>query len=84
MSMISLKNIGEMHKSGAQGRIRTTDTRIFSPLLYQLSYLGPLSPRWCAEKCSRFIGRWWACVQRLCVQIYLINHHYLEIETKNT
>ncbi len=26
--------------SGAQGRIRTTDTRIFSPLLYQLSYLG--------------------------------------------
>ena len=27
--------------NGAQGRIRTTDTRIFSPLLYQLSYLGP-------------------------------------------
>ena len=27
-------------RSGAQGRIRTTDTRIFSPLLYQLSYLG--------------------------------------------
>lgn len=26
--------------SGAQRRIRTTDTRIFSPLLYQLSYLG--------------------------------------------
>ncbi len=26
--------------NGAQGRIRTTDTRIFSPLLYQLSYLG--------------------------------------------
>jgi hypothetical protein len=25
---------------GAQGRSRTTDTRIFSPLLYQLSYLG--------------------------------------------
>ena len=25
---------------GAQGRIRTTDTGIFSPLLYQLSYLG--------------------------------------------
>src|SRR5688500_16658742 len=25
---------------GAQGRNRTTDTRIFSPLLYQLSYLG--------------------------------------------
>ena len=30
-----------VEKNGAQGRIRTTDTRIFSPLLYQLSYLGP-------------------------------------------
>jgi hypothetical protein len=27
-------------RNGAQGRIRTTDTRIFNPLLYQLSYLG--------------------------------------------
>lgn len=27
-------------ENGAQRRIRTTDTRIFSPLLYQLSYLG--------------------------------------------
>ena len=27
-------------KSGAQGWNRTSDTRIFSPLLYQLSYLG--------------------------------------------
>ena len=26
----------------ARGGIRTTDTRIFSPLLYQLSYLGLL------------------------------------------
>ncbi len=25
---------------GAQGRNRTTDTGIFNPLLYQLSYLG--------------------------------------------
>ena len=31
-------------RNGAQGRIRTTDTRIFSPLLYQLSYLGPQWP----------------------------------------
>jgi hypothetical protein len=30
--------------NGAWGRIRTTDTRIFSPLLYQLSYPGQ-SPR---------------------------------------
>ena len=27
---------------GAQGRNRTADTRIFNPLLYQLSYLGIL------------------------------------------
>ena len=33
---------------GAQGRNRTTDTRIFNPLLYQLSYLGlrPCGGRW--------------------------------------
>jgi hypothetical protein len=31
--------------NGAQGRNRTTDTRIFSPLLYQLSYLGAVSNR---------------------------------------
>ena len=29
-----------MKRNGAQGRNRTTDTRIFNPLLYQLSYLG--------------------------------------------
>lgn len=29
-----------MGENGAQGRNRTTDTGIFSPLLYQLSYLG--------------------------------------------
>ena len=32
--------IKAIRRNGAQGRIRTTDTRIFSPLLYQLSYLG--------------------------------------------
>ena len=29
-----------MKSDGAQDRNRTSDTRIFSPLLYQLSYLG--------------------------------------------
>jgi hypothetical protein len=33
----------EQFENGAQGRNRTTDTRIFSPLLYQLSYLGALA-----------------------------------------
>ncbi len=28
-----------LYENGGQGRNRTTDTRIFSPLLYQLSYL---------------------------------------------
>ena len=32
---------------GAQGRNRTSDTRIFSPLLYQLSYRG-ISSRYCS------------------------------------
>ena len=30
--------------NGAWGRIRTTDTRIFNPLLYQLSYPGKGPP----------------------------------------
>ena|GEM_PF-3403947 len=32
--------IGAFGIHGAQGRNRTVDTRIFSPLLYRLSYLG--------------------------------------------
>ena len=32
--------IDRLKGNGAQGRSCTTDTRIFSPLLYQLSYLG--------------------------------------------
>jgi hypothetical protein len=34
------------HSEGGQGQNRTADTRIFSPLLYQLSYLA--SARWSA------------------------------------
>ena len=30
-------------KENAQNRNRTSDTRIFSPLLYQLSYLGEIA-----------------------------------------
>ena len=29
-------------ENGAQGQNRTADTRIFNPLLYQLSYLGTM------------------------------------------
>ena len=35
---MSYEKLGK--KSGAQRRNRTTDTRIFNPLLYRLSYLG--------------------------------------------
>ena len=42
-----------LRESGAQGRNRTSDTRIFNPLLYQLSYLGPRSG---AAICLRRIG----------------------------
>jgi hypothetical protein len=35
----------KMRNSGAWGRNRTTDTRIFNPLLYQLSYPGPSGRR---------------------------------------
>ncbi len=40
---------------GAQGRNRTTDTVIFSHVLYQLSYLGPISGGACGV--TRRIGQ---------------------------
>ena len=39
--LISLKK----EENGAQGQNRTADTGIFSPLLYQLSYLGAVGLR---------------------------------------
>ena len=33
----------ELHPHNAQSRNRTSDTRIFSPLLYRLSYLGKIA-----------------------------------------
>ena len=39
-SNLSLASLGPKRINGAQGRNRTSDTRIFNPLLYQLSYLG--------------------------------------------
>ncbi len=34
----------KLMRDGAQGRNRTTDTAIFSRMLYQLSYLGSRDP----------------------------------------
>ncbi len=39
MALAEKRNNGE-EGNGAQGRNRTTDTAIFSRMLYQLSYLG--------------------------------------------
>ena len=39
----SARNVRGVDGYGAQGRDRTTDTAIFSRMLYQLSYLGPQS-----------------------------------------
>ena len=49
INIISLLN-------GARGRSRTTDTRIFNPLLYQLSYPGT-SPFGAADRVSRVYAR---------------------------
>lgn len=50
----TIKNAGE-HSNGAQGRNRTTDTAIFSRMLYQLSYLGVLQERGQSPSSGRFI-----------------------------
>ena len=44
MSYARMQDILRMSISGAQSRNRTSDTWIFSPLLYQLSYLGKWRP----------------------------------------
>jgi hypothetical protein len=46
---------------GAQRRIRTTDTRIFNPLLYQLSYLGIRQGRLGGIPCK---GRRWCSARK--------------------
>ena len=40
MPRLFLSAVRYLYKVNAQSRNRTSDTRIFSPLLYQLSYLG--------------------------------------------
>ena len=42
-----------LERNGGQGRNRTIDTRIFSPLLYQLSYLATVG----SQPDGRVIGR---------------------------
>ena len=44
--------------SGASGRSRTNDTRIFSPLLYQLSYRGILATKMGLEPTTSSVTGW--------------------------
>ena len=44
-SALPLGDVAIYLKNGAQRRNRTTDTGIFSPLLYRLSYLGKVAER---------------------------------------
>ena len=46
-------------KVGAWGRNRTNDTRIFSPLLYQLSYPGTLGGKWSGQRDSNSLPPPW-------------------------
>ena len=43
LGKVALYQMSYARKVGAQGRNRTSDTGIFSPLLYQLSYRGKLA-----------------------------------------
>ena len=42
LGKVALYQMSYIRKYGASGRNRTTDTGIFSPLLYRLSYRGKL------------------------------------------
>ena len=58
IAAIDRKSGMSQKKSGAQTRIRTTDTRIFNPLLYQLSYLG--IPASAHLSSPRAVGAWFS------------------------
>ncbi len=45
LGKVALYQMSYIRINGAQSRNRTSDTWIFSPLLYQLSYLGKLATR---------------------------------------
>jgi hypothetical protein len=51
-----LECTGNFRRSGARDRNRTSDTRIFNPLLYQLSYPGNGAERTARLKATGLIG----------------------------
>ena len=58
-------------KHNAQSRNRTSDTRIFSPLLYQLSYLGLIICN--TDDFTRFLSSCQAKFSKLCQKIIILN-----------
>ena len=63
-----------LYFDGAQRRNRTTDTRIFNPLLYRLSYLG--------NKLRRNVGAYLIGFGGLCQRKILKKIRYLIANTK--
>ena len=60
LGKVALYQMSYIRICGASGRNRTTDTGIFSPLLYRLSYRGVC----CLAKCLFSIVEFWGNVKR--------------------
>ena len=58
-----IDQIGAFGIHGAQGRNRTVDTRIFSPLLYRLSYLGIVEELLTKRKVCWAVSGWCPVVE---------------------
>ena len=55
LGKVALYQMSYTRKFGASGRNRTNDTRIFSPLLYLLSYRGMLSRKLCSKHADAYL-----------------------------
>ena len=58
LGKVALYQMSYSRKYGAQGRNRTSDTGIFSPLLYQLSYRGKLATKMGLEPTTSSVTGW--------------------------
>ncbi len=58
LGKVALYQMSYARRDGAQGRNRTSDTRIFSPLLYQLSYRGKLATEKGLEPSTSSVTGW--------------------------
>ena len=58
LGKVALYRMSYIRTVGASGRNRTSDTRIFSPLLYQLSYRGILATKKGLEPSTSSVTGW--------------------------